>query len=100
MLTLEQWEAKYRPIINTINDNASFQDEDGNGILFETYGAEYDKVVATTPEKVWTYVDGDDGTYVVAGWCFVNRIGYFITEEPWETMDIEIQVSEDEHEDD
>jgi hypothetical protein len=33
---------------------------------------------------VWTYVDGDDGTYVTNGYHLVNRIGYFITEVPYD----------------
>ena len=32
------------------------------------------------PYKVWTYVDGDGGTYLVDGYHLVNRIGYFITQ--------------------
>lgn len=34
---------------------------------------------------LWTVVEGDSGlTYVVAGWHYVNRVGYVLTEEEWE----------------
>lgn len=71
------WENSYKPIPN------HFVDSDGETTLFETYGEEYEFVNAQPLAHVWTWVDGDDGTYVVAGRHFVNRIGYFITTEPW-----------------
>jgi len=47
-------------------------------------------------DTVWTYVDGDSGTYVVKGMQFVNRIGYFITRLPANhETDYEILVSKD-----
>jgi hypothetical protein len=34
--------------------------------------------------KLWTIVEGDDGSLVIlSGRHFVNRIGYVITEEDW-----------------
>jgi hypothetical protein len=64
--------------------------------MFETYGAEQDFVYATDYHYVWTYVDGDEGTYLVSGRAFVNRIGYIITEVPWEDdKDITITISLD-----
>jgi hypothetical protein len=42
---------------------------------------------------VWTWVDGNDGSYIVDGWHMVNRIGYFITAIPCEfDEDITIKV--------
>ena len=36
--TFEFWLEEFKPITNHLDENASFQDEDGNGIMFETYG--------------------------------------------------------------
>jgi hypothetical protein len=73
------WEETFKPIKNTIS---KYPDE--SLIHFETYGEEVDFVKAQDPKHIWTEVDGDEGTYIVAGWHFVNRIHYYITENPWE----------------
>ncbi len=89
-MTMEEWEATYKPIPNNIETNAAF-----DGLMFETYGPEYEFVKKAHPNHIWTYGDGDDGgSYIWAGWSFVNRIGYFITEIPFpENTDIQIKVS-------
>jgi hypothetical protein len=51
--------------------------------MFETFDVELGFVLgvnSTSSQKVWTYVDGDGGTYIVDGYHLVNRIGYFITQ--------------------
>ena len=95
-MTFEEWEAAYKPIFNHIDKNASFQDEDGNGLMFETYGDEVEFVKSQSPANIWTYGDGDDGGgYIWNGWHIVNRIGYFITEVPCPPdTTIQIQVGE------
>jgi hypothetical protein len=87
MNTFEEWLEKYQPVDNHLDNNASFQDENGNGIMFETFGDELQYVLSIAnnePNQVWTYVDGDDGTYVTNGYHLVNRIGYFITAVPYD----------------
>ena len=82
-MTMEEWEATYKPIPNHLDDNASFQNEGGDGIMFETYGEEVEFVKQQDPNCIWTYITGDNNTsYISSGWHFVNRIGYFITEVP------------------
>jgi len=84
-ITIDKWQDTYKLTGNVISDNASWQDENGVGILFETYGEEAKFVFAVDYHYVWTLVDGDNGgTYVVNGRAFVNRIGYFISQKPWE----------------
>lgn len=94
-MTIEEWEEKYQPVINHIDSSASWQNEYGVGILFETYDEELEFVKSKIDEnKVWTYLDGDDGgTFLVAGYSVVNRIGYLVTDIPWESLDICIDVS-------
>ena len=82
-LTFSQWEAKYKPKANHLVEGASFQDEDGVGIMFETYGVEVDYVKTNSHKHIWTYIDEDGEGYIIAGWHLFNRIGYFVTTEPW-----------------
>jgi hypothetical protein len=83
----DEWVATYKPILNHIDTNASF-----DGMMFETYGDEVAFVKEQPEANIWTYGDGDDGgSYVWNGWSFVNRIGYFITEVPC-PPDVTIQI--------
>jgi len=75
--TYSLWEETFKPIKNTLRTHV----ED---LHFETYGEEVEFVKAQDPKHIWTEVDGDSGTYIVAGWHFVNRINYYVTEQPWE----------------
>ena len=81
-MDFNDWCEQYKPIVNHIDNNASFDNGDG-GLMFETYGDEVEFVKSQSPDKIWMYGDGDDGAgYLWSGWGFVNRIGYFITEVP------------------
>ena len=93
-MDFDEWCDTYKPIINHIDNNASFDNGYG-GIMFETYGDEVEFVKSQSPDKIWMYGDGDDGgSYVWSGWGFVNRLGYFITEVPCPPdTDIQIRVS-------
>ena len=85
-MNYEEWESTYCPIPNHL-------DKGSNQLMFETYGIELGFVLGvayTEPDRVWTLVDGDDGTYIVNGYHLVNRIGYFITEAPFTGDFIEI----------
>lgn len=77
-ITIDEFE-EYLPIENMFDDNASL-----DGVMFETYGNELEYVQSVhglTPNRVWTYVDGDDDNpCIISGFHFVNRIGYLITE--------------------
>jgi hypothetical protein len=87
-ITEEDWVMDYQPIENHIEPNSSFE-----GHMFETYGEELDFVLSHDIHNIWTYIDGDSGNpLIVNGYSLVNRIGYFITEVPWEGTD-EINVS-------
>ena len=92
-LTEDEWFDTFKPIPNHIDENASFNDGE-NGYMFETYGKELEFVKAQKPNTIWTYGDGDDGSYIWSGWHIVNRIGYFISTVPFdETKDYQIQIS-------
>ena len=87
-MTYDKWEEIYKPIKNTVSKYP-----DDSLIHFETYGEEYDAVTKAheiNPKIVWTEVDGDSGTYILSGWHFVNRIHYYITENPFDDDDTEV----------
>jgi len=88
-LTIEQWDMKYMPINNPLNENASW-----DGALFETYGDELEFVQEQDEHNVWTFVDSDLGTSLLSGYYVVNRIGYLVTKNRWEEY-CEIGVSFD-----
>jgi hypothetical protein len=93
-MDFDEWCETYKPIINHIDTNASFDNGEG-GIMFETYGDEVEFVKQQEPNKIWMYGDGDDGgSYIWSGWGFVNRIGYFITDKPCpDNVTIQVRVS-------
>ena len=81
-MTYDYWLETFKPIKNTIAD---YRD-----IAFETYGDEVKFVCDQDPKKIWTEVDGDYGTYIIAGYHYVNRMQYYVTEEAWEDEYTEI----------
>ena len=95
-LTFDEWLDTYKPIPNYLDENASFQNESGFGVMFETYGEEVDFVKQQDPNRIWMYGSGDDGgLYIWSGWGFVNRLGYFVTEVPFpENTTIQVLVGE------
>ena len=93
-MDFDEWCETYKPIVNHIDTNASFDNGEG-GIMFETYGDEVEFVKQQEPNKIWMYGDGDDGgSYIWSGWGFVNRLGYFITDKPCpDNVTIQVRVS-------
>jgi hypothetical protein len=87
-LTWKEWQEQFKPIKNHFSS-------DPDEIMFETYGEEVEFVIDNTPSrKVWTYGDGDYCSYVSNGYHYVNRIGYYVCEVPYdEDTDYEIIVS-------
>jgi hypothetical protein len=74
------WEEKYKPIKNKFR-------KDPDELSFETYGEELEFVKSQDPRYVWTNVQGDMSDLIVAGYSYVNRLSYYITEVPWENED-------------
>lgn len=81
-----EFESKYKPIKNHFS-------KDPDEVMFETYGEELEFVKAQDPRYIWTYLQGDMSDLVVAGYHFVNRIGYHISEVPWENEDDYVLLS-------
>ena len=77
----QEWENKFKPIKN------HFRDPQHEEIIFETYGEELEFVKSQDPRYVWTNIQGDMSDLIVAGYAYVNRLHYYITEVPWENED-------------
>jgi hypothetical protein len=75
-MTYDYWEANFKPIKNSLVKY--------DQLHFETYGEEAEFVQKADNKYIWTEVDGDEGTYIISGYHWVNRIHYYITEKPWE----------------
>ena len=89
-MTFTQWEEKYKPVINHLD---KYSTPAMPIRMFETYDAEADYVRSVDEKRVWTWVDGDCSSLLVAGYHYVNRLGYYVCEEPWETEDETVLLS-------
>lgn len=99
-LTFEDWEHRFKPIRNHMDPNAA-----ADGKMFETFGAEVEFVLSRNtshPGTVWTIVACDDDDLpeqdevgetcapdwlITDGFHLVNRMGYLVTELPFEPSD-------------
>lgn len=75
--------------------NPAFRSDTGcsdmDGVM-ETYGEDLVKVVEQNeknPKTVWTIVDCDGELVIVAGYHWVNRFLYFVSNEEWENANEE-----------
>jgi len=78
-MNFTEWVETFKPMKNHLDENAAF-----DGCIFETFGDEVvhvREVLEIAEGKVWTLCDDGEGSlYVSAGYSFVNRVGYFVTE--------------------
>lgn len=72
----DEWATKFKPKDNHLVPS--------NGKMYETYGAEYEYIKSMHPNFIWTWVQGDFCDLLVAGVAYVNRLGYYVTENPWD----------------
>ena len=91
-LTWSEFIDQYKPITNKFTTDPDF-------LMFETYGQELEFVQAQDPKHIWTYMDCDNGSVTTEGFHYVNRIGYYITQVPWEDgvsyeVDLEVDTCE------
>jgi hypothetical protein len=75
---LKELQAKEDTGSTLADDMCSF-----GGCMYETYGEELAYVKAQPNERIWTIIDEDDKMFFIAGFHFVNRLGYLITNEEW-----------------
>jgi len=79
IISWSQWEDKYKPTTDAMFD---FYDEA--------------KDLAPSPNHLWTVVDNNPNSVyldIFPGYRVFNRLGYFVTAEKWE--DVDMVVSND-----
>jgi hypothetical protein len=81
-MTYEEFIEKYKPVTNHL-----FKDRSLDNKMFETFGEELDYILKNIFKNiVWTVIEGeDDNWYISTGYHIVNRLGYIITEIPYES---------------
>lgn len=78
--TYQQFVEQYNPVKNRVVSHESSFD----GTLFETYGEEVQYVYSISNDHVWTLVVTESNEWLILpGFHYVNRLGYFISQEPW-----------------
>ena len=80
---------KYKPI------NNNFRNYDCQDFSFEVQSQEFDFVQAQDPRHVWTWVDGDRCSLIVAGLTEENRLSHYVTELPWEDQGVQVLLSKE-----
>jgi hypothetical protein len=113
-ITEDEWIAKYKPIPRPDVVASGRLPEYFSDYMYETYGDAYQAIARANPLTVWTLIDvesgdeegeegdedsGDDdesgfSMLITNGNHHVNRIGYYLTEVPFESLDQVIQVVE------
>lgn len=81
----DEWATKYKPIPNKFSKH--------NELMYETFGEELEFIKGANNAHVWTWVQGDMSDIIVAGFSFVNRLGYYVTEVPWTDIDDYVLLS-------
>ena len=84
-ITYDEWEEKYKPQKNPNTVEGSY----GNTLF------DIDSHPPRTSNRVWTLISGEnENMWIIPGFHYVNREGYFLTEIPWESEDIEVNDNE------
>ena len=94
-MTEDEWLETYKPKVNHLDSNASW-----NGTMFETYGEEVDFINFAPDNFVWTLLDVDGDLIVSSGQSWVNRLGYFVCEVPWNDNEFHEIIIDDYERDD
>ena len=62
---------------------------------YETFDNDLEYVLKQPENTVWTMLDNDEGEiYIAAGYRVVNRIGYILTEQPWDDRETYVELEQ------
>ena len=79
-MTFAEWEEKYKPV--SIVENELFSQD---------YAELKDPRCADNCSNLWTVIEADNGDWIISnGFHLVNRVGYILTEVPWEEEFLEV----------
>lgn len=89
-INYDNWFEKYKPQLNHFTSSP-----DNDNYTFETFGEELEYVKSQHQNRVWTLLDCDnEESWIIPGYSWINRMGFFITEIPWESEDIQVNDNE------
>lgn len=80
---LDEFAERYTLARNHLRPNEDFP----AGCMFETFGDELKFVRRQNPKTIWTLVEDDGLIWLSAGFHLVNRLGYFVTLQEWQSKD-------------
>ena len=89
-ITTEEFFEKHQPIKNHFVQEAAYED-----CMFETYGEEVQYIVnifnSDKKQYIWTLLEVEnEESWIIPGYHYFNRLGYFITKIPWENENIQV----------
>lgn len=82
--SFDEWEEKYTALKNP----KSVDDEGLNAIMFDYVDDEYQTVRGHDPKKIWTVRESPYGLILTAGFGWVDRFGYILSEEQFSEEDM------------
>lgn len=68
---------RHQPVKN------QFTESSYDGVLFETYGTEFEFVKKQSSNNIFTLIEAEGKMFACPGFHFVNRQGYFVVNIPW-----------------
>ena len=83
--TFEQWEEKYTALRKP---NIDDEDEGLGAIMFDYIDDEYQTVRGYDPKKIWTVRESEYGLIVTAGFGWIDRFGYILSEQSFSDEDM------------
>lgn len=83
--SFEEWEEKYTALKNPKADK---DDEGLSAVMFDYVDDEYQTVRGHDPKKIWTVRESPYGLILTAGFGWVDRFGYILSEEQFSEEDM------------
>jgi hypothetical protein len=83
--TFDQWEEKYTALKKPKADD---DDQGLEAIMFDYVDDEYQTVRGHDPKKIWTVRESEFGLILTAGFGWVDRFGYILSEEQFSEEDM------------
>lgn len=84
-IEMGDWYEKYKPVENPNGGSGPAWDD-----KIQMFEVDDKRILTADPKMVWTLVECDGHLIISPGFHFVNRMGFYITEVPWEHEDIEV----------
>ena len=83
--TFDKWEEKYTALKNPKADD---DDQGLEAIMFDYIDDEYQTVRSHDPKKIWTVRESEFGLILTAGFGWIDRFGYILSEEQFSEEDM------------